>query len=61
MPANTAIMWFRQDLRLSDNPALLKAIQTRASTTCLHSRPEQPLAPRRGFPLVAAPFTECLE
>ena len=27
MPANTVIMWFRQDLRLSDNPALLKAIQ----------------------------------
>ena len=27
MPANTAIMWFRQDLRLSDNPALLNAIQ----------------------------------
>ena len=27
MPANTVIMWFRQDLRLSDNPALLNAIQ----------------------------------
>jgi len=27
MPANTVIMWFRQDLRLSDNPALLKAIE----------------------------------
>lgn len=26
MPANTVIMWFRQDLRLSDNPALVKAI-----------------------------------
>lgn len=26
MPTNTVIMWFRQDLRLSDNPALLKAI-----------------------------------
>ena len=27
MPNNTVIMWFRQDLRLSDNPALLKAIE----------------------------------
>jgi len=27
MTANTVIMWFRQDLRLSDNPALLKAIE----------------------------------
>ena len=27
MPTNTVIMWFRQDLRLSDNPALLKAIE----------------------------------
>ena len=27
MTANTVIMWFRQDLRLSDNPALAKAIQ----------------------------------
>ena len=27
MPANTVIMWFRQDLRLSDNPALCKAIE----------------------------------
>lgn len=27
MPANTVIMWFRQDLRLSDNPALQKAVE----------------------------------
>lgn len=27
MPANTVIMWFRQDLRLNDNPALLKAVK----------------------------------
>lgn len=27
MPTNTVIMWFRQDLRLSDNPALFKAIE----------------------------------
>ncbi len=27
MPNNTVIMWFRQDLRLSDNPALFKAIE----------------------------------
>lgn len=27
MPANTVIMWFRQDLRLNDNPALSKAIE----------------------------------
>jgi len=26
MPTNAVIMWFRQDLRLSDNPALLKSI-----------------------------------
>ena len=27
MPSNIVIMWFRQDLRLSDNPALLAASQ----------------------------------
>jgi deoxyribodipyrimidine photo-lyase len=25
---NTAILWFRRDLRLTDNPALDKALQT---------------------------------
>ena len=27
MPEQTVIMWFRQDLRLGDNPALLTAIE----------------------------------
>ena len=30
MPDVTAMMWFRRDLRLSDNPALLDAVQAGA-------------------------------
>jgi deoxyribodipyrimidine photo-lyase len=31
----TAIVWFKTDLRLEDNEALLKAIHTRHCATCI--------------------------
>ena len=39
MPLTRAVMWFRRDLRLGDNPALLEAARRRRRAPALRARP----------------------
>ena len=33
-PFQTVVLWFRRDLRVSDNPALIAAVQAAANVVC---------------------------
>ncbi len=52
MPQKPTIVWFRDDLRLSDNPALAAAADAGAPTVCLYILEDGPLT----FAIMAAPL-----
>jgi deoxyribodipyrimidine photo-lyase len=54
MTANPAIVWFRDDLRLSDHPALHAASRTGAPLICLYVLDEESRALEHARPLGAA-------
>jgi len=46
--SNPCIVWFRDDLRLADNPALAAAVRVRSPVLCLYVLDEESVRPLGG-------------
>ena len=63
MPQPCALVWFRNDLRVSDNPALAAACDSGLPLLCLyvHDESSEDSPARRNQPVAARPRLEALE